>query len=705
MKRLLKVRYILLFSLVITAGVVLLHPGHAKADTYYADSAPTNGVPDWIDNQIWEYPNYPSNPYNVCSYYKSIGGPQTIWALWSSPFEITPPASATSYAIQFKGTAYICPGASYSSFTNGSISNISGTYPDGSPVSLSSTSFPVGSPPGRGSYGSIGAVTANLDLTKLPVDGCTNLTVHFTVTAYYGGSPSSASGSAQLYICYNPQPAPIPNGSCSLLSVPSSVIAGSSFSAYMNATNTGNTVWSVDPSIPDRFLLGLPAGAHNWGISRINIDGQSTDFGKVVYPGDTYNTTPYPVIFTAPSTPGTYDFTWQVLREFVAWYGTPCTKQITVKAPTTVTCAGPATVEINTNATFNALGGDGSSYIWLASGGNPASQSGSSTTFVTKYSSLGTKTVAVVSGGDSDACTIDVVKSTYPYIRVYNGDVMVGTGFQTSCTQNSGAGIVAYDVGSTPGAGAGTEIAAFALNTVHRFSTANAHPSTANPAPHSGLTFADKVVSAANYGGTFGYAPCIKDYYTQATTIPGAVNWTSNTFPATQGATTVVNDGTKRIYYHSGNLTITGNVVYASADSIGWGLASDIPAFYIIASGNIKIASNVTQLDGVYIAQGVPQLGGAGGYIYTCTQSDGSFFDASNIGNSCSQGLTFNGAVLANAIRLLRTNGDYTTSSPNEAHSNQNIAETFVYTPEVWLNSPFAPTAPYQSITNLPPVL
>src|SRR5690606_9276745 len=41
--------------------------------------------------------------------------------------------------------------------------------------------------------------------------------------------------------------------------------------------------------------------------------------------------------FTAPTKPGTYTFSWQMLQEQVRWFGATCSKPVTIKSPPTPT--------------------------------------------------------------------------------------------------------------------------------------------------------------------------------------------------------------------------------------------------------------------------------------------------------------------------------------------------------------------------------
>ena len=75
------------------------------------------------------------------------------------------------------------------------------------------------------------------------------------------------------------------------------------------------------------------------------------------------------------------------------------------------------TVDINQNASFSAAGG--ATYSWTATGGTPAS--GSSASFLTRYASVGNKTVTVVSGSDNASCSVNVIQPKHNECVMVNG--------------------------------------------------------------------------------------------------------------------------------------------------------------------------------------------------------------------------------------------------------------------------------------------
>lgn len=156
------------------------------------------------------------------------------------------------------------------------------------------------------------------------------------------------------WFCYNFAPPASPNGYCDIESAPASVSPGASFTATIRAYNNGNTTWSVDSAVADRFQIGSASPQNNgtWGTGRVDIEGRASGFGRVVDPDGNSLTRPNPATFTAPTTPGTYTFAWQILREGVSWYGPVCSRNITVSAPSGI-IQGRIWNDVNSNGAYD----------------------------------------------------------------------------------------------------------------------------------------------------------------------------------------------------------------------------------------------------------------------------------------------------------------------------------------------------------------
>lgn len=322
-------------------------------------------------------------------------------------------------------------------------------------------------------------------------------------------------------------------------------------------------------------------------------------------------------------------------------------------------------------------------------------------------------------GSNSDPnVTCSAPLAQKPYVRVFGGEVEVGGGVGTaiSCPSNVSAGISTWNQGAPSYAGSGAQYDVGVLGIIDGFASdignANANPG-AGPPP-TGLTFAN---TTGAYGGSFqSVPPCSPDY---TTGMPGGAPTSLDVPPTT------LTNGTHITQYAKGDVFISGNIVYA-ANGTTWTQLSDIPTYkLIVVGGDIYISTNVTELDGLYVAE--PNAAGTGGTIYTCATAASTVVPTSQLFDSCNTPLVINGSFVAKQVQLLRTNGnqggsqnggsDYLsttdeqpvpclTTLPKVPNRCSASAEIFNYTPEMWLAEPPSNlNTRYDSITSLPPVL
>lgn len=320
-----------------------------------------------------------------------------------------------------------------------------------------------------------------------------------------------------------------------------------------------------------------------------------------------------------------------------------------------------------------------------------------------------------------------------PYARVYGGDVQAGGSFETSpgvCTLNSGASIIGWNKGSAFSyAGSGVQYAAFALGSVLDVATASG--TSGGASTPIGLGFANTTntnLPNGLFGGTFGSAPCIPDYYADRpastlafpTTSPVITNMVTGVYGANSGAGNVylggggfVDTGERITVYVDDDVYLNTNVVY----SAGWTSAT-VPLFRLIARGNIYIDLGVTRLDGLYVAQ--PKTDGTGGTIYTCSTTIGGqqpvlpSTHAATFKSVCDdQKLTVNGSLVGRQVILNRTRNTVSDAVAGETDVASMAAEVFNLSPALWIAQPTstsggsasATTVDYDSITSLPPIL
>jgi len=275
------------------------------------------------------------------------------------------------------------------------------------------------------------------------------------------------------------------------------------------------------------------------------------------------------------------------------------------------------------------------------------------------------------------------------------------------------AGISTF--GNPNGSGSGTQFAAQATGNISGFSSAMLR--AASPLPPTGLSFANTVAPAGQFGGSH----CMTDYFA---TVPGSFTAQNSVNLTALGGSTVsafrppdpyftlsggnVTAGERHTIYVDGDVVINGNIDFPGAG--GRGNIDQIASFYLIVRGNIFINDNVSLLNGIFIAQ--PGSAPGSGSIYTCSSNNAVYSDALMF-DRCGSQLRINGALVAQNIEWLRTFGSLRNSTPTE---NPNTGPVFAgeiinFSPDTYLITPTTPTTSsgtgsrYEYITSLPPVL
>ncbi len=325
------------------------------------------------------------------------------------------------------------------------------------------------------------------------------------------------------------------------------------------------------------------------------------------------------------------------------------------------------------------------------------------------------------SGNDSRACPTTKPRYAKPYFRVYGSDVVVGKNFVDSsgvcpAGKNPNASINTFSM-DRPGigwVGSGSQFAASATGTITGFMTASMHNNVIDPSaptdlgvprPWLGLAFGNNSPPTAGGNDTTGYTGCMPDYeaYVNANA--------SNLFTQPSSATptvinqTLVNNSNKHVFIN-GDATITSNITDSATT---YNSLDDMNPIIVIVKGNINIAPGVDTLDGLYVA--IPKGDGSGGTINTCAVNP--------ITDACINTLTVNGAFAAKKVELNRLDGDANSvTDPNQADSSTNIAEKFIFTPDLFLglmnrnnindsttNQDISTVGDFESLVGLPPVL
>jgi hypothetical protein len=353
-----------------------------------------------------------------------------------------------------------------------------------------------------------------------------------------------------------------------------------------------------------------------------------------------------------------------------------------------------------------------------------------------------------------------------PYAHFFNGDAGAGGKFLASagasCTVSTAtANISAFVEGSGQlTRGSGSQLAALNFGgsgSISGIGTATLRTAPNYPIAQNGLTLANAGL------GPMGTKHCEPDYMATDPvsgdgSLSGTVNFDSDStlarggaFDVGAGSNLTISGGTVRnntAIYATGNVYITGNIMFAGSNgSWAYNMAdhtSTVPSLYIITTGNIYVSPDVSELDGVYVAQLDDAKYAANqwstGGIYTCANTvAGAAFIPSEVFNDCSgKQLTVVGSLIAQHVYLYRTWGSLRDSAAGEYPDSANpsfsqcdtgdynapgagfmprtdasydcASEIFMFSPEVYLSQPAIggnPNGPvkYDFITSLSPVL
>src|SRR5882672_58639 len=94
-------------------------------------------------------------------------------------------------------------------------------------------------------------------------------------------------------------------------SVPATMTAGEAYAVTVRMLNQGTTTWT--PGQLYRLGSQNPQDNTTWGLGRVDLSA-----GDSVSPGAT---TTFSFVVTAPSSPGSYNFQWQMVQDGVEWFG------------------------------------------------------------------------------------------------------------------------------------------------------------------------------------------------------------------------------------------------------------------------------------------------------------------------------------------------------------------------------------------------
>jgi hypothetical protein len=258
-----------------------------------------------------------------------------------------------------------------------------------------------------------------------------------------------------------------------------------------------------------------------------------------------------------------------------------------------------------------------------------------------------------------------------PFFKTFNGGISSGGGFKATNPSGSGGGELAgwnNDTGTYPSLtsgdyGSSAQLNALALINIVGFASGQGYSPPSFGASPTNLTFANNPtnVSGDSYSPSLdgAFDPTGGGYYLNDQTAPTSGDVTNAPGPQTPLPAMTINPGDNKSIFATGDVYISGNIMYNTS---GWSYNvgnSNIPSFVLHATGNIYISRGVTQLDGVYIARGE---------IYTCSDDiDGlpyKAMPANELFDNCKQQLTVNGSFVAGQVNMMRTFGSLRDETP-----------------------------------------
>ena len=352
-----------------------------------------------------------------------------------------------------------------------------------------------------------------------------------------------------------------------------------------------------------------------------------------------------------------------------------------------------------------------------------------------------------------------------PYFKVYGSGVWAGGGVNSGICRGGRLASWNNDTGKYPGVGAGTQLFALGTLPIIGFASGQNSATPSSPGvlqPGAGLSFANNGSRFGKNGsgvivspGTVASPPLggnlRAQYCTQIPTplnltpLPPNPNWDVSSLPSGTyedkrstnvlfGGQSAISPGKKITIYKtgSGDVYINQNIVY-DTNGTTWDLsgANSVPKFTLIVSGNIYIGSNVTQLDGLYVAR--KDINNKGGKIYTCADDQTlptppywAPMPSQQLYANCNNQLVVHGSFVADQVNLMRTLGSLrdTIGRGNDAENPSSgprscsnggsysicAGEVFDFSPELYIpdmdnTGGNTSTTKYEAFTSLPPVL
>ena len=241
-------------------------------------------------------------------------------------------------------------------------------------------------------------------------------------------------------------------------------------------------------------------------------------------------------------------------QETVAQPWSMITTNVACPVPTLVCAPANQTVNVNQTATVSATGGNGT-YAWTATAGTPATGTGSS--FSTKYTTSGAKTISVISAGQTATCGV-TVNTPPPQVVCTPATQTVNVNQAANFSATGGNGTYAWVAANgSPANGTGTNFSTSYTTAGNKSVTVTSAGQTATCAVVVSIPTAQLVCTPATQTVNVNQAATFS-----ATGGTGTYAWTAVSGAPASGSgatfsTAYTTQGTKSVQVTSGNQTAT----------------------------------------------------------------------------------------------------------------------------------------------------
>ena len=319
--------------------------------------------------------------------------------------------------------------------------------------------------------------------------------------------------------------------------IPTTMTGGQSYNVSVTVKNTGETCWNAEI-----FKLGSVGGSDPFAAAR-----QLMPPGTTVKTNQTYA---FNFTMTAPATPGTYITDWQMVHEFIRWFGPTLTQTVTVVKSTPAFSNLAASQSITYGTTSLTLSGK-------VSAAGPIYPVNGETITVSINGNVQSTTVNDSTGDFSisyDPSTLLAGGSAYTITYSYGGDASLASASDASRTLTVNkrpitvTGITAssktYDGNATATLNtAGTALAGVVNGDVVTLNTGSATGAFAdkNVAPAKTVTVSGLTISGAGGGNYNLVQPTATADITARTLTIGATG-VNKVYDGTTAATVTLSD-------------------------------------------------------------------------------------------------------------------------------------------------------------------